>query len=222
MAQIGSWDIHPSGHCFHKDGLDAYFGVSEEPAPYLKVIGPYSVVKHQATVPNEVVVKSAMRELVNQLEQELSGSPGLAVFGVTGELAASSEFAIPVMGGDMPFLPNPTLRASLWDQCSKTERAAAYSREWSIDASANRALHRSGIQFQFLQVGRTISVSGDVYAEWGAAVIRNLPSLVLLEVLAEQGFAYIRDFDENRHFDDLQFDPSWFAIESFRSSALVA
>lgn len=202
-------------------GLDAYFSEGFDSATSLRVIGPYSVGKQSAAALGEVLVQTAMRRLVDQLEIEVKPAT-LAIFGITGDLPDSSELVVSVMGENMAFLPNPSLRSSLWDNQRKEERAEAYSREWMIDASENTALHQSGLQFYYAQRGQRILVHGKTCTEFGAVLARNLPSLILLEVLAEQGFAYLRGFDERRHFEELVFAPSWFAVDTCEPSVSVA
>jgi hypothetical protein len=154
-----------------------------------------------------------MRRLVEQLELELYPS-ALTIFGITDNPPGSSELTATVMGEEIPFLPNPTLRSSLWDDCSKEERADVYAREWSIDFSSWLARHQSGFEFHYAQNGARILVRGVATTDFAAAVVRNLPSAALLEILAEQGFACLRGFDGKRHFQEIVFDRSWFSLEN--------
>lgn len=219
LVQNRCWDIHRGGHCFHEAGLDAYVGTGEETAAFCFVVGPYSIANQASSMLTEAVVQSAMRGLVRQLELATSI---LTVFGVVGDVTTSPDLTVPVMGEKMPFLPNPSLRASLWDRCSKEERSAVFRREWAIDPAENRAWHRCGIQFHYTRKGQKIYVKGETCNESGAQIARSIPSRILLEVLAEQGFAYMRDFDESRHFEELVYTPAWFVFENCQPSISVA
>lgn len=205
--QDRGWDIHPDGHCYHPSGLDAYLSGDFTPQGARKLAGPYS--SSLASVrSSEATVRSAMRTLVRQLEDEVFSSEEFVVWGLIGSNPLRCSSRIEVMGVKLPFLSNPTLRTALWEEYDADQRAIVHAKEWNIDHSRSIATHRVGLEFAYHEERDSVFVGCRPCGSSEIGMISELIPEPLLEILAEQGYAGLTNFQPARHFQKLVFESS--------------
>ena len=201
------WDIHPDGHCYHPSGLDAYVSVDADPQGGRKLAGPYSS-RVVSLSTSEEFVKSAMRSLVDQLETEVFNPGEFVVWGLLGVKPSNDLTSMSVMGVELPFLCNPTLRTSLWDECSVEDRERIHAREWILDHSKLKATHRLGLEFEYQNEKDSVLVHCRPCRNLEGHSMFEFVRASLIEILAEQGYAGLLKFRPIRHFHKLIFESS--------------
>ena len=205
MESLGKWDIHPSGHCFHEMGLDAYIQIGELSVDPHRIVGPFGRGEFDSPM-FEDGVKAAMRLLVSQIEDIWISEEQFVLFGSIGEEASASNHLIRVLGTNLPFVPLPGLRCSLWDEFTAEVREQVFLREWRIDDRALEAKHHLGLVFSYSYQEDTVTAQWRRDDDaWSLDSSLHFDSS-LLGLLAEQGYALLSSFDSNRLFRNFVVD----------------
>jgi len=209
LTLSNEWDIHSSGHCFHPSGLDVYWDSSLAYGNARCVLGPYSRGT-PVRVTSEWVV-SCLRDLVGLLEINWFEPNQFTLFGVEWLGGSRSGLPVKVLGSDLLFSPNPTLRAKLWDDMSVENKVDRYDGEWTVCIDTSSAFHASGIHFRYVELDDLVR------AEFrGAGTVAKCIEFQLLEILAEQGYSVLKRFSSYRLFR--RFD----LVEANQGSNIVA
>jgi hypothetical protein len=203
----GKWDIHASGHCFHEMGLDAYVQIGEFGVDPHRIVGPFGRGEFDSPIFHDRV-KAAMRNLVSQIEASWFSEEQFVLFGTIGDDASVSTQLIEVMGTRLPFVPFPSLRCSLWDEFTAEVRESVFSREWQVNVRGLEARHQLGLVFSYSSHEETVTVRQRCVDGTRIQGSNLHFDSSLLELLAEQGYALLCNFDSSRLFRKFVVDKS--------------